>query len=757
MASGYIKFLTVCVLVLAMAGCKTNVSSSKSGLPVGSGTSGTVTPPATGAPGSPNPPTGLSATGISSTSIQLDFTDNATDETGFNLYRASVSGGPYVLITTIAANGGTGAASYVDTGLTANTTYYYRLSAVNLAGESAATAEVNATTLVSGAPSNLVAQALASGNIRLTWVDNATTETAFLIERSFTGAAGTFATVAFVPADQLQFTDSGLFPSTTYYYRVTAVGLVPVAVSNTDADTTFSGAWIGISGSASGSGISNTAGNSSSVSVASSDNGLHMVVWQEDVRGIDQIYAAIYSDGAASRGWAGIVTNATVDTITYDDDTVPTLIESVSYLGDPALSNNGRGISLCSGDCQNPQVIFYTNGGNRNFVIAWQEQNLGSFQINARIIRNVSYNALTGKGFYEPGVTTAGYVEDCSGANAVALMSGMSRGCRANTVGVLNGEEDDSYVMTGSSWSLSNDPVPTDAQGYATINPRIAVNAAGERLFAVFQAFSGARWQIFGTITDLTTVDNNQPGDAETSEIVAGTNTGGGVGISNVAVGSNAIHPDIAVLDNNNVYTVWQEYDNVTVPNNWEIRSSYYNGAAFAASVLVNAANTGDSRSPRIALTSANLPVVAWEDNSNGNKFNIYARLGDATGAVWSTIFDGNISSGDTTTDGLSELSTGQAQLPTLATYGTDIFVSWQDSTDGIWNIFVKHFSTLVPGEPQAWKSMADSDVAPGISVSVSGSAVKPSITVNPDGVVSCAWTAASSAGGQYEAFLRRW
>jgi hypothetical protein len=90
----------------------------------------------------PDVPTGLSATAISTTEINLSWNDVA-GETGYKLERKTGSGGTYAQIATPAQN----ATSYSDSGLTAETTYYYRIRATNSAGDSDYSSEANATTL----------------------------------------------------------------------------------------------------------------------------------------------------------------------------------------------------------------------------------------------------------------------------------------------------------------------------------------------------------------------------------------------------------------------------------------------------------------------------------------------------------------------------------------------------------------------------------------------------------------------------------
>ena len=99
--------------------------------------SGGSTPPAT----APSAPSGLNATGSSSSRIDLSWTDNSTNETGFRIERKQGSGS-FAEIGTVAAN----VTTYASTGLSASTTYTYRIRAYNATGNSAYSGERSATT-----------------------------------------------------------------------------------------------------------------------------------------------------------------------------------------------------------------------------------------------------------------------------------------------------------------------------------------------------------------------------------------------------------------------------------------------------------------------------------------------------------------------------------------------------------------------------------------------------------------------------------
>ncbi len=94
----------------------------------------------------PAPPTSLGATAISASQINLSWSDNSSNEDGFAIERKLGSGGSYVQIATTGSN----IATYSDTGLSAATTYFYRVSSFNTDGSSIYSDEVSATTASSG-------------------------------------------------------------------------------------------------------------------------------------------------------------------------------------------------------------------------------------------------------------------------------------------------------------------------------------------------------------------------------------------------------------------------------------------------------------------------------------------------------------------------------------------------------------------------------------------------------------------------------
>jgi hypothetical protein len=86
------------------------------------------------------------------------------------------------------------------------------------------------------APTSTMATAISSSKIALSWTDNSNNETGFRIQRSTNGV--TFTVRANVGANVTTYTDTGLTPGTTYYYRVGAFNSCGIGNNLTAASAT---------------------------------------------------------------------------------------------------------------------------------------------------------------------------------------------------------------------------------------------------------------------------------------------------------------------------------------------------------------------------------------------------------------------------------------------------------------------------------------------------------------------------------------
>ena len=179
---------------------------------------GTALPPTAAVPAAP---TGLSATGGAG-EVTLSW-DSVSNAVSYNLYYATTTG--------VTKAGGTKitslSAPYPQTGLPAGTTYFYVVTAVNGAGESAASTQVSAITAATSPvpvapspPTGLIATG-GTNQVTLSWgpVSSATSYNVYYAASSgVTKTNGTKITNTSSPAVQ-----TGLPAGTTYYYIVTAV------------------------------------------------------------------------------------------------------------------------------------------------------------------------------------------------------------------------------------------------------------------------------------------------------------------------------------------------------------------------------------------------------------------------------------------------------------------------------------------------------------------------------------------------------
>jgi hypothetical protein len=271
----------------------------------------------------PTAPTSLTATvsGSSPTdTIDLAWTDNASDESEYQVWRSS--GGSFSLIATIAAN----LEAYEDDTCADGTTYTYYVRACNGFGCTSSnqdSATTSGTPTVPAAPSSLVGVGddrdvggMEVDAVDLTWTDNSNNEEDFVLERRITGGS-TWTVVATLPTDTTSFRDEGVqggvTSSTSYDYRIKA--------RNSVGDSSYSNTAVAIVEA------QTTCSNLVGVDQSYCNNDVATprvrLTWQQGAT-TDITRRLIYRQPVGGFGWtliAEFTTNPS-SVLSYDDDTV---------------------------------------------------------------------------------------------------------------------------------------------------------------------------------------------------------------------------------------------------------------------------------------------------------------------------------------------------------------------------------------------------------------------------------------------------
>ena len=180
----------------------------------------------------------MTATAVNSNRVNLTWTDNSGNETGFTIERALVTGGvpgPFTAIDGV----GTNITTYSDPTVAPSTTYAYRVFAFNGAGNSQPSNVATVTTPAAppAAPGNLTASVLSNPTrVQLSWTDNSNNENLFQVWRSTNGGAFTRSVRSTAPIlsarrPVVRSTSPTTCPEAaagnTYAYYVIAVNTVP--------------------------------------------------------------------------------------------------------------------------------------------------------------------------------------------------------------------------------------------------------------------------------------------------------------------------------------------------------------------------------------------------------------------------------------------------------------------------------------------------------------------------------------------------
>jgi alpha-tubulin suppressor-like RCC1 family protein len=186
-------------------------------------------------------PTNLTLVNADSTGIRLNWIDTSNEETEYKIERSPITNTNYVQIATIVAN----ATSYLNTGLSFGTLYYYRVRGSNPSGNGLYSNEASLTATVP-APVNLYVNVYSETRFDIGWTDVSSDELYFKIERK-DGASGTWTQINTVSANVTTYSDGTVSALMTYYYRVRAYSSSGDGPYSGIASGAAGGAWSVIS------------------------------------------------------------------------------------------------------------------------------------------------------------------------------------------------------------------------------------------------------------------------------------------------------------------------------------------------------------------------------------------------------------------------------------------------------------------------------------------------------------------------------
>ncbi|BBH52970.1 fibronectin type III domain-containing protein [Fluviispira sanaruensis] len=172
-------------------------------------------------------PTGLSITSVTKNTSSLKWNIlSGNPLTSYKIYRSDINLTPFVANPSTAVcvvSSLTNTNTCTDSNLDENTIYYYVISALNSAGESAVSAPaIQGITSLNTAPSNLFASNVNTNSATLNWNFNqGNGPVTYNLYKSATGANGTWGTAIYT-GNNLLASSTGLTENTAYFYKVSA-------------------------------------------------------------------------------------------------------------------------------------------------------------------------------------------------------------------------------------------------------------------------------------------------------------------------------------------------------------------------------------------------------------------------------------------------------------------------------------------------------------------------------------------------------
>jgi len=326
----------------------------------------------------PSQVTGLSSSTVSSSKINLSWTTpniNGYSISGYKIERSTDG----VTFSTIVANTTTSTTTYSSTGLSSNTLYYYKVSAINLLGTGSPSSAITAITIPLP-PTNIASTTVSTSQINLSWTAPSGIIQGYKIERSTDGV--TFSTiVANTTTSTTTYSDNTTSPNTVYSYRVTSLGIN--GVSSSPSGTTS---------------VSSIASPPTSLSVTSLAGLKTLISWTAP-SGTSQILGYEIERSSDGSTWSVLVANNN-DGTSYQDSGL--VLGQTYFYRVSAINSGGTSLpstsssSVIAGDVPStmsaPTVTIFS-GGIMNMT--WNAPMANSFAVTSYRIDNSINNGTT--------------------------------------------------------------------------------------------------------------------------------------------------------------------------------------------------------------------------------------------------------------------------------------------------------------------------------------------------------------------------
>jgi len=659
----------------------------------------------------PSIPTGLIAQpgDVGDTRVELTWNSNSEpDLAGYNLYRSQndinyskINAG---LIT---------ATGYTDNSVTAGTTYYYKLSALDIGdNESSLTGSQSATptNVPPDVPTGLSALA-GNQKVDLVWNPNAESDLAgYNLYRSQDTVNYTKISPGIIIAED--YSDTNVVDGNTYYYKLTAedsVGLeslqtTPAAatVDNTAPTAEANGPYLGNEGSA-----------ITFSSTGSTDNvGIVTYEWDFDYQGEGTFLPDPLADNIQSPTHTYLDNGTVTVALRVSDAVNPAVIDTATVTVnnvEPAASatnngpkNEGSSVTVTASQTDPGTLDAFTYSfdwnGDGDYVdageIADQASPSASYAWNDNgtyIVRAKVKDDDGGEGTATTDVTVNDLSPTASLTGDTTLAQGQTGSYNAS------GSTSSPDAIAGYEWDWSYD---------GTFIPSGDTGATHAHSW-----YAGGNYTVAVRVTD----DDGSPAIA-TLAVTVNAAPPGSWQLGNLSDNgtSYSLLPSVASDSSGNTYAVWED----DVSGNDEIYFRKSDGGSWSPSIgspAINISNTptnphpnlGKSEDPDVAVDSSGKVHIVWMDFLDGN-FDIYYRNYNPSTDMWTPALS-------LPPANISNISYYTSIEPSICTSQSGIHVVWEvdeniyytSSSDGlIWsypanitgNSFFSHSPDIAKG-----------------------------------------------------------